>query len=56
MLLSIFAFRVQENVACFHSFKHIENSQRHWTTFMYIIESETVETEAAVCTMGSKKI
>ena len=41
-------------MACFHTFKHIENSQEHWITFTYIIDSETVETEAAVCTTGHK--
>jgi hypothetical protein len=53
-LLSISAFRIQKNVACFHTFKHIENSQDHWTTFTYIIGSETVEMEAAVCATGHK--
>jgi hypothetical protein len=44
--------RIQENVACFQTLKRIENSQEHWIIFTYIIDSETVEMEAAVCTIG----
>ena len=40
---------------CSLTFKHIENSQKHWTTFTYTINSETMETEATVCTIHHKK-
>jgi len=36
-------------------FKHTENSLEHWIIFTYIIDSKTVETEAAVCTIHYKK-
>jgi hypothetical protein len=30
---------------------NIENSLEHWIAYTYIIDSKTVATEAAVCTM-----
>ena len=39
---------LRENVAWSHTLKHIENSLEHWITFIFITDSETVETKAAV--------
>lgn len=39
----------RENVACSHTLKHIDNSLEQWITFIFTKDSETVETETAVC-------
>jgi hypothetical protein len=37
------------------TYLNIENSLEHWITYTYIIDSETVATEAAVCTVYRKE-
>ena len=44
-----------ENVECSHTFENIENFLEHRTSFVYAIDSKTVEKEAAVCTVHHKK-
>jgi hypothetical protein len=38
-----------------HTFEIIENFLEQWIIILFAIDSKTVETEAAVCTMHLKK-